>query len=41
MRLRSIITSVAALVVAAGVAVVLALGQAQSVSDVAGYTWSN
>lgn len=41
MRLRTVVLSVAVLLVAAGVIAVLGLGQAQGALNLAGYTWSN
>ncbi|WP_422768773.1 hypothetical protein ACN28C_18405 [Plantactinospora sp. WMMC1484] len=41
MRVRTMVMTVAVLLVATGVAVVLGLGQLQAAWDVAGYTWSN
>lgn len=41
MRLRTVVLSVAVLLVAAGVIAVVGLSQAQGVLNLAGYTWSN
>jgi hypothetical protein len=39
--MRTVVRTVAALLVAVGVAAILRLGQAQNVLNVAGYTWSD